>query len=196
MLRKSRDSTSQIPELERLLSLNSLDAEQRATLEYALAGEYDNLGDHNAAFTHYRVANDLRKAQYPFDDGESASFAQRLIDAFSQDLFTSKARTGSLSPAPVFIVGMIRSGTTLTEQILASHPDVHGHGELDYIRQIVHALPGQLGSPQPYPECIAGTRPGDGAAHRWGNSDAARAGERRTRCAISTSCRTISSVSA
>jgi tetratricopeptide (TPR) repeat protein len=159
MLRKSRDSTSQIPELERLLSLNSPDAEQRATLEHALAGEYDNLGDHNAAFSHYSVANDLRKAQYPFDDGESASFTQRLIDAFNQDLFTSKAKTGSPSPAPVFIVGMLRSGTTLTEQILASHPDVHGHGELDYIRQIVHALPGRLVSPDPYPECVAGLDP-------------------------------------
>ena len=159
MIRRSRDSTSQIPELERLLSLNSLDADQSATLEYALAGEYDKIGDRDAAFTHYRNANDLRKAQYPFDDGESASFARRLIDAFSQDLFTSKAGTGSLSPAPVFIVGMIRSGTTLTEQILASHPHVHGHGELDHIRQIVHALPGQLGSTQPYPECIAALDP-------------------------------------
>jgi len=154
MISKPDNPLVHIRELERIRTLASLDAEQRTTLEYALAKAYEKSDDHDAVFFQYRAANDLRKIQYPFDSEKAAALANRLITTFSRDLFTSKAGIGSTSERPVFIVGMMRSGTTLSEQILASHPMVHGHGELDHLRQIVAAMPEQLGGTQPFPECI------------------------------------------
>jgi len=155
LISKTDLPAERIRELERVRAMDSLDLEQRTSIEYAVAQEYDKLGDHDAAFARYKAANDLRKAQYPFDDRGSEDLADRLIATFGRHTFADKARFGSLSQRPVFIVGMIRSGTTLVEQIVASHPRVHGHGELDHIRQIVSALPGRLKVPEPYPECIA-----------------------------------------
>ena len=60
---------------------------------------------------------------------------------------------GSESELPVFILGMPRSGTTLVEQTLASHPQVHGAGELKHLGTVVQALPEATGS-GPYPDCI------------------------------------------
>ncbi len=151
MISKPDNPSEHIQELERIRALGTLDAEQRTTLEYALAKALEHLGDHDAAFFRYQAANDLRKTQYPFDSKGYTAFIDRLIATFSKEFFTNMAGIGSASERPVFVVGMMRSGTTLTEQILASHPMVHGHGELDYIRQIVTALPEQL--VQPYPEC-------------------------------------------
>lgn len=155
MIRNQDDPSAHIQELEHVRSLGALDAEQLTTLEYALAKGYEKLGDYGAAFHRYEAANKLRKEQYPFDLSGSAAHIDRLIATFSKDLFRAKGEIGSSSQRPVFIVGMMRSGTTLVEQIIASHPMVHGHGELDLIRQIEAELPGQMDCVQSYPECIA-----------------------------------------
>ncbi len=155
MISKSDDPLARIRELERLRELDTPDAEVRTTLEYALARSYENAGDHDAAFSRYKAANDLRKARYPFDGKAAADVTDRLIAAFSQDFFTGRAEFGSASERPVFIVGMMRSGTTLVEQILASHPLVHGHGELGLIPRIADTLRRETGDTREYPECIA-----------------------------------------
>jgi tetratricopeptide (TPR) repeat protein len=155
MIRKAAAPVEQIQELERVRALDALEGEQRTTLEYALAREYERLGDHDAAFDRYKAANDRRRVQYPFDVSELATRGDRLTAVFNEALFGRKAGFGSGSDRPVFVVGMMRSGTTLTEQILASHPQVHGHGELDHIRRIVMALPEKIAGAQPYPECVA-----------------------------------------
>jgi len=78
-----------------------------------------------------------------------------VIATFGAEFFARTDRAGSQSELPVFIVGMPRSGTTLVEQILASHPMVHGAGELDYMRRIMQTLPERLGVQRPIPECAA-----------------------------------------
>ena len=127
-------------------------------LNFALGRVYDEAGDYDAAFRSFAAANDIRKSQnFHSPDLYSALF-DRLIKVFSKELFLSKKGMGSNSQRPVFVFGMMRSGTTLVEQILASHPDVHGHGELEDIRGIENAVVQLYGRGAPFPSALRRSR--------------------------------------
>jgi len=98
----------------------------------------------------------LRLQGNTFQSGAHGNFVDRLIATFGTDYFQRVQGFGSGRPLPVFIVGMPRSGTSLVEQILASHPAVVGAGEIRNLKQLVAELPTELGSPADYPECLAG----------------------------------------
>ncbi len=119
-----------------------------------MAKLHDEGGDYDEAFHCFRAGNDLRKAGHRYQPEEESLFVDRLMASFNKELFGEKERIGNRSERPVFIVGMPRSGTTLVEQILASHPQVHGHGELEEMAELVRGLSERLGSRQPYPECV------------------------------------------
>jgi tetratricopeptide (TPR) repeat protein len=117
---------------QRLLSLN-LPARKLADVQFALGKCFDDLGQYEQAFSHYRQANELLKRHSPpyepLRQTRAIDEVIRLIDRRWQQL-PSIDVVGS--ERPVFIVGMPRSGTTLAEQILASHPEVFGAGELSF----------------------------------------------------------------
>jgi len=75
-------------------------------------------------------ATGLKRAQLAYSAAESVAYMQRIRDVFDTELLRAKAGGGEQAPTPVFIVGMPRSGTTLIEQIIASHPKAFGAGEL------------------------------------------------------------------
>ena len=81
-----------------------------------------------------------------------------LIGVFSAENIARRPRASNRSRLPVFIVGMPRSGTSLVEQILASHPDVHGAGELGDIHHMTATLPSIAGKGIPYPQCVDALR--------------------------------------
>ena len=103
---------------------------------------------------------------------------------------------GSDSEIPVFVVGMVRSGTSLVEQILASHPHGFGVGELKDIDQIANVLPGRLNSGDGYPMCVSRIDPAMRQDAGLSLSDAPGPARRRGCCASSTRCRTTTSISA
>lgn len=111
----------------------ALPPRQEIQLRYALGKYFDDVGDYGQAFNHYHRANELTKRCRP---GYDASSCTRQLDAIAQRYPASGTREmqahGEASPRPVFIVGMPRSGTSLAEQILASHRAVHGAGELPF----------------------------------------------------------------
>lgn len=123
----------------------------RIGLHFALGDLYDDVGEYDAAFAHYSRGNTL--------DGSAADMAQltHMIEsrmtAFSAERMRALPRASVPSDRPIFIVGMPRSGTSLIEQILASHSDVYGAGEIDSVNEIVAGLAKRLGSRHPYPEC-------------------------------------------
>jgi Sulfotransferase family len=82
-------------------------------------------------------------------------YMQRIRTVFDAALLSAKAGSGEPAPTPVFIVGMPRSGTTLIEQIIASHPKAVGVGELSDLDDIVHALSGLNGGTLDFPEVVA-----------------------------------------
>ncbi len=103
-------------------------------LEYGLGKALEDLGDYAAAMSHFDVANridhELKVGVAPFKREQLANTAAFLIDTFDSEFIERHKPSGSDSQVPVFVVGMMRSGTTLAEQILSSHPDVGGAGEL------------------------------------------------------------------
>lgn len=120
---------------------DALSPAQRCYLEFAMGRVLEGLGRHDEAFTAYDAGNTLFHRDHPFDEvGDERWFADTMA-RFSTGLFERIANTGGAADAdprvPVFIVGMPRSGTTLIEQILASHPGLYGAGELAIFGEIV-----------------------------------------------------------
>ncbi len=126
-----------------------------ATLHFALGKIYDDLGDYARAFENFRAGNDLAVSKESFSAPNWDAHIDRLIAVFSPEFFAARANLGTSSRRPIFIVGMPRSGTTLVEQIVASHPEAAAGDELDAIPDLVKGLPQRLGTATPYPACVA-----------------------------------------
>ena len=122
-----------------------LDREPDPSLEsgdvhFALGKMHDDLGDYDRAFEHFRRGNEILRRHTPFDPRETERLVQDLETRFDAAWFERVRGWGDPSPQPMFIVGMPRSGTTLVEQILATHPEVHGAGELIRIPNLARRL--------------------------------------------------------
>ncbi len=156
LMKDAADREGRIRQLEQSLSEGPEDPGRRAGINFALAKLHEEGGDHDRAFLCVTIGNDFKKRQYPFRSADFTAAVDRIIAEFSRELFAAKAGIGSDSDRPVFVVGMPRSGTSLVEQILASHSAVHGHGELQTLHDIADAIAQRIGCGMPYPECIAG----------------------------------------
>ena len=138
--------------LERLVSKTELPDNTRTQIHYALGKILDKLDDYDKAFEHFRKANDLRPATtLPV---EHSATVGAVIETFNWGFMAGAPRSSNDSERPIFIVGMPRSGTSLTEQVLASHPDIDGAGELTAIGDYVAEIPGKLEGTQGFPHCL------------------------------------------
>jgi tetratricopeptide (TPR) repeat protein len=140
--------------LERLLERRAppLDHNEQLLLHFELGRLLDATDQYDRAFDHYHQANTL-KAQ-TFSPGTYARYIDDLIAVYSADFMARAPRARNTSTRPLFIVGMPRSGTSLVEQILASHPQVAAGGELGDLNRLTDALPATLGTSLPYPQCL------------------------------------------
>ena len=110
------------------LTRESLPDDQQVELQFALGKAYDDLKRHEPAFSHWQKGNTLKRRSVPYDEAAVSAFFDAMRDTFTAERLRSAK--GDPSTLPIFVVGMPRSGTSLVEQILASHPDIHGAGEL------------------------------------------------------------------
>ena len=142
-----------------------LSVESRRYLHFAAGKLCDDIGHYDAAFEHYRTANRLRAAE--FDSAGYRAFVDASIEAFTRGPRTAVRPRGD--PHFVFVVGMPRSGTTLVEQILASHSAVFGAGELPDVVAITAEI-GKHATDTDYPQCMVTispeVAPGYGRAYR------------------------------
>jgi tetratricopeptide (TPR) repeat protein len=138
--------------LEQQLTRKDLNLAQRKKLHFTLAPIYDRLEKYDDAFDQCREGNELLDSD--FDIQQCRSEFDGLISAFSLSKQACRPRASIQSELPVFIVGMPRSGTSLVEQILASHPDVYGAGELDDVSHIFESLPNTLGTNMSVIQCL------------------------------------------
>jgi len=139
-----------------LLADPGSDQESKTLVHYALGRYLDRTGEPERAFGHARAANESRKARFGrFDAGKHEEILGRIRRVFDGDFFAAREGWGRPQASPVFIVGMPRSGTTLVEQILSSHPEVAAAGELDHYALAAQDLPRLLDKDEPYPECVA-----------------------------------------
>jgi hypothetical protein len=124
----------------------------RIDLHFAAGDLLDRMKHYDQAFRHYEQAN--AQCGYVYDPVIAERELERLISFFSAQAQARRPRASNRSELPVFIVGMPRSGTTLVEQILASHGEVRAGGELEVMPGIVSDLPKLTGDPAAYPECL------------------------------------------
>jgi tetratricopeptide (TPR) repeat protein len=147
--------------MEEALTRDGLGAEDRLHLRFALGRAHEERRNHERSFGHYAEGNRIRAAMIRYDVGEVEAFVARAKALFTADFFSGRAGGGCDAPDPIFILGMPRAGSTLIEQILASHPEVEGTMELPDIPALARRLSGaKPGSDEAaYPECLADLDP-------------------------------------
>lgn len=132
----------------------SLPVKQQIELHFALAKAYDDVGRHADSFRHLQIGNALKRQQIPYDEAATLALFERIRAVFTPELIRTFRNAGEPSPVPVFIVGMPRSGTTLIEQIMASHPQVFGAGELPNFCQAATTIFSAADCPLPFPDAL------------------------------------------
>lgn len=137
-----------------LLATGRLGPQERIRLHIALGQHYDRSGDCDRAFENFQASHKLRSGNTSFDSGGFSAAIDRLIQFFTPELFASLPVPTMRSDRPIFIVGMPRSGTTLTEQILASHGKVSAGGELPTIMNLASQIQALTSSQSAYPDCV------------------------------------------
>jgi tetratricopeptide (TPR) repeat protein len=145
----------EVEAMQRLLAGESSDAKSAAQVHFALGKAYEQRREYARAFDHYAQGNALKRRQEPFDIAGFERRCARIRAFFDADFFAAQAGSGSPSPAPIFIVGLPRSGSTLLEQILASHSQVAGTMELPNILNIVAGFDDLVPSRDGYPQSVA-----------------------------------------
>jgi tetratricopeptide (TPR) repeat protein len=121
-----------VARLQALLDGRKLMENACIRVNFALGKAFDDLADHEAAMRHYDAANRLVRGGNRFDRARVAATAQSIIRSTDRRFFDSAGHARSGSELPVLILGMPRSGTTLVEQIVSSHPEAGGAGELQF----------------------------------------------------------------
>ncbi|HKJ87602.1 MAG TPA: sulfotransferase, partial [Gammaproteobacteria bacterium] len=137
--------------LNNALSNDNLANGVKMDLKYQAGHIHHEIGDYDQAFAAYREANALKPRSYYPEQEER--FIERLKGTFTREFLDQAPRSGNEDATPVFIVGMPRSGTSLTEQIIASHPQAFGAGELSEVERLVNELR-NAHKRRPYPEVI------------------------------------------
>jgi tetratricopeptide (TPR) repeat protein len=137
----------------KLSEIDTLPQDQRVSLHYALGKAYDDLKEYDLAFPHFMAGASIKRGKLHYDAAADAARTQRITQVADKAFIKRLKGAGDPSDLPVFVLGMPRSGTTLTEQIIASHPEVHGAGELRDLMEIVQR---QENSTLSYPENLSG----------------------------------------
>lgn len=162
-LKTVRFDAADIAAMQAQLQGGDLDDEQRLHFEFALGKALEDAGDYADSFAHYASGNALRRTQLAYNADQTSQRRRRAQAVYTREFLAERAGAGHDDPAPVFILGMPRAGSTLLEQILASHPQVEATMELPDIIAITRDL--RARSPQPettsYHDIVAGMDPGE-----------------------------------
>jgi tetratricopeptide (TPR) repeat protein len=153
-----------------------LSTTDRMRLDFALGKAYADLSDHSRSFQHLRAGNAAKRASISYDETAALGLFDRIAAVFTPQLIAAKSGGGDPSALPIFVLGMPRSGTTLVEQIIASHPAAYGAGELQLFSDVVRSVSGPDGKSLFYPEFAAALDAG--ALHQIGARYAAMLRER------------------
>jgi len=129
-------------------------ADQFLALHFAYAKALDDRGEHQRALEHYVIGGKMKRAHLAYDEQETFAFFDGIRAAFPKGRFESRSFAGNDDERPVFIIGMPRSGSTLVEQIISSHPDIFGAGEVKYLSRALGQLRDRFPSLPKYPQMM------------------------------------------
>ncbi|MDR3475562.1 MAG: sulfotransferase [Devosia sp.] len=133
--------------MERLRRSNTATPEDRMHACFGLGKALDDLGDYAEAFDYFLEGNRLKRERLNYSSAETDRLFDAIKAAFTPERFAALAGSGASDPTPIFVLGMPRSGTSLVEQVLASHPEVQGGGEFRLVNQIVGGFANGPGFP-------------------------------------------------
>jgi len=155
-LRSYKFSEEQVKEIRAQLAASSdEDTTSKTSLYYALARALEERNDFPAAWANYELGNSLKRSTVQYDPVRIETSHDAVIKQFDTEFLGQFPDDKNAEPGPIFIVGMPRSGSTLIEQILASHSQVEGAAELPYLGLLSESLGDQRATGKPYPEALA-----------------------------------------
>ena len=144
-----------------LLTLEAIEADaanqaenEQMQVNFALGKAYADLGDHARSFRHWLQGNALKRRTLDYNEAATVDFFDRIRAVFTPELIAKATGQGDASRLPIFILGMPRSGTTLVEQILASHRQVFGAGEIKDLDTVVRSVRVDGVQEAPYPDFV------------------------------------------
>ncbi len=156
-LKTHRFAPPDIAAMQAQLARDDLSEEDRLHLDFALAKALEDAGDFAGAFAEYAKGNAIRHAQLRHAAADISAQVERTRRLFTPEFLASRRGAGCAARDPIFIVGLPRSGSTLVEQILASHSQIEGTMELPDMLAIVQQIEGRAGSRErrAYPDALA-----------------------------------------
>jgi tetratricopeptide (TPR) repeat protein len=154
-LKSYKPDAAMIARAEALAAAETLAPPEAFTLPFAIAKRLDAQGDYAKAFFYLEMANRRRGTDKTYERGRVEAMMARYRATYTAHFVRERARHGHGSDRPLFVVGMPRTGTTLTEQILGMHAQIQGAGELPHLPRLIANLPQRLGVSTPYPDCVA-----------------------------------------
>ncbi len=140
MIRRFTSHDEDIKAMESLFARKGVTDADRVQLGFGLAKAFEDLGEYDRAMHYLQQATRLKRKGYHYSTAESRAQFAEIEATFSREFFDRHRDCGDTDPTPIFILGMPRSGTSLVEQILASHPDVHGAGELRELGKVLESI--------------------------------------------------------
>jgi tetratricopeptide (TPR) repeat protein len=144
-----------LPGLQKLLSeVEALDVDNQIAAHFAMGKALSDLGQYQDAFRHLLKGNALKRRCIDYDEPNRLAMFENMRTVFSQDFMKERSGGGDTSWSPIFIIGMPRSGTTLLEQVLASHSKVFGAGELETFKEAIAECVKSQGIPPGYPTLV------------------------------------------
>jgi len=153
-LKTYRFSDGEIAAMQEQAARGDLAFMDRVHLNFALAKALEDEGDYEASFARYDEGNALKRAQTRYSADAMTRELSRQKELCTPDLFEKHAGAGHKAPDPIFILGLPRAGSTLLEQILASHSQIDGTLELPNVLALAHRLRGRKAGQSRYPEIL------------------------------------------
>jgi tetratricopeptide (TPR) repeat protein len=166
-LKTYRFDDAMVAEMERRIAAGGLTVQSEVNFLFALAKAYEDRGDYARAWHFYSTGNTKQRGEVAYDPVQTETVHDRLIEVFTADFLQSRRGVGNPDPAPIFILGLPRSGSTLLEQILASHREVEGTSELPYLGRLALRLHRNRAEGASYPEVVRDLQPAD--FHKFGS---------------------------
>ena len=142
-LKTFRFSDADLAAMRHALTRTDLPDEERLHFEFALGKALEDAAEYEASFGHYARGNEIRRRSHPYRADDNLAYVQRTRKILTRDFFAARGGAGALAADPIFIVGLPRAGSTLLEQVLASHSLVEGTMELPQIPQLARELAGR-----------------------------------------------------
>lgn len=153
-LKTFRFEANEIDDMQFHILDESITDNSKVALNFALGKAFEDTADYKMAFHYFKQGNDKKRSMVEFDAQEFVELTDSMIETFDVKFFAERQNWGNKDPSPILIVGLPRSGSTLVEQILASHSRIDGTKELPDLRRVANSTETGTTAERRYPHSV------------------------------------------